>query len=762
MVADDVSLLDAASLALLGYLVGQGRIFLIATVRTGEAVPDLVTGLWRDGRVERVDLEELNRTQVDTLLHLALGGPIEAGSGRELWEASRGNPLYVRELVLGALESQALLERSGVWHLEQKLRSTGRLLDLVQERIEGLTAEARAVVELLALCQPLELAYLDVTAPYGALESLERAGLIEVNLEDGAVRLAHPLHAEVVRSSMPATRARTILLAEADRLDASGPASGSAALRSAVWRLEGGERPEPDVLLRGAYLARHAHDFRVVRRLVEAIPTEQLDAAGALLLGEALYELGAFSESERVLAGGQQLPSTEEVTLRLAVTRTKNAFWGLCQPDAALAVVAEARLALTSEPLAEEVVADEAAIWMFSGHPDRALAVVERLTGNETRTRVVRAIVKAPVLAAMGRTAEAVMVAETGFADHLTLGDELAIAHPATHIVNQAFALAEAGRLSDAQQLAQAGADAVAAYRVPIAQYWFALTLGRVSTLQGRLITARRYFAEAAGLAEANFFAGPRRLALSGLTMVCAMLGDAAEADRALRARHELPPFGFLGPEQQMADGWAAVAGRRPREGSERLRAAADEAAATGHRTAEAWSLHDLVRIDGGAAAGKRLSQLAGECDSALVSARARHALAVEAEDAAELMGAADDFDAVGAMLLAAEAAAEAARAFRRAGDQRAATAASRRSSSLAALCEGAATPGLVQADSVVPLSRREREIALLAAEGLTSKDIADRLYLSARTVNNHLQSIYSKLGVSSRGDLASALGITT
>ena len=122
-VADDVSLLDAASLALLGYLAAQGTIFLVATVRTGEPVPDLVTGLWRDGRLERVDLEDLSRTHLDTLLHLALGGPIEAGAGREFWEATRGNPLYVRELVLGGLESGALIERSGVWQLEGGCRT---------------------------------------------------------------------------------------------------------------------------------------------------------------------------------------------------------------------------------------------------------------------------------------------------------------------------------------------------------------------------------------------------------------------------------------------------------------------------------------------------------------------------------------------------------------------------------------------------------------------------------------------------------------
>src|SRR5579859_7177370 len=153
-VADDVSLLDAASLALLGYLAAQGTIFLIATVRAGEPVPDLLTGLWRDGRVERMDLEDLSRTQLDTLLHLALGGPIEAGAGREFWEATRGNPLYVHELVLGALESGALVERSGVWHLEDRLPDTTRLLDLVEQRIGVLSDQAGSVIELLSLCEP--------------------------------------------------------------------------------------------------------------------------------------------------------------------------------------------------------------------------------------------------------------------------------------------------------------------------------------------------------------------------------------------------------------------------------------------------------------------------------------------------------------------------------------------------------------------------------------------------------------------------------
>jgi len=171
--------------------------------------------------------------------------------------------------------------------------------------------------------------------------------------------------------------------------------------------------------------------------------------------------------------------------------------------------------------------------------------------------------------------------------------------------------------------------------------------------------------------------------------------------------------------------------------------------------------MHDLIRTSGRDTSA-RLQELASICDSPLISARARHAAAVRARDAQGLASAASDFQALGAVLLAAEAASGAAEAFSRAGDRRAATAAQRRADALAAACEGAATPALFNPHTTVPLSGRERQIVMLAAEGMASKDIADRLFLSVRTVNNHLQHAYTKLGVSSRADLAEALGSAT
>ncbi len=55
-------------------------------------------------------------------------------------------------------------------------------------------------------------------------------------------------------------------------------------------------------------------------------------------------------------------------------------------------------------------------------------------------------------------------------------------------------------------------------------------------------------------------------------------------------------------------------------------------------------------------------------------------------------------------------------------------------------------------------LSRRESEIADLAAAGLSNKEIAQRLIIGERTVESHLYRVFTKLGISSRDQIAGAL----
>ena len=59
------------------------------------------------------------------------------------------------------------------------------------------------------------------------------------------------------------------------------------------------------------------------------------------------------------------------------------------------------------------------------------------------------------------------------------------------------------------------------------------------------------------------------------------------------------------------------------------------------------------------------------------------------------------------------------------------------------------------QVSPAAPLSRREAEVATLVAQGCTNREIAERLVISERTAENHLQSILNRLRLRSRTEIA-------
>jgi DNA-binding CsgD family transcriptional regulator len=65
----------------------------------------------------------------------------------------------------------------------------------------------------------------------------------------------------------------------------------------------------------------------------------------------------------------------------------------------------------------------------------------------------------------------------------------------------------------------------------------------------------------------------------------------------------------------------------------------------------------------------------------------------------------------------------------------------------------GGAPPSRVVAD--VPLSAREREVVELIAAGLSNRQISERLVLSVRTVERHIENVYNRLGISGKAGRA-------
>jgi DNA-binding CsgD family transcriptional regulator len=171
-----------------------------------------------------------------------------------------------------------------------------------------------------------------------------------------------------------------------------------------------------------------------------------------------------------------------------------------------------------------------------------------------------------------------------------------------------------------------------------------------------------------------------------------------------------------------------------------------------------AMALHDVARLGDARSVVARLRHLASTVEGPLAPACAAHAEALAVHDGPGLDRASESFEAIGAMLLAAEAAAQASATYRSEGKKGSMLASSARARRLLESCEGARTPAL-SGLAPDPLTPREREVAMLAAGGLTSPEIADRLVLSVRTVEGYLQRAYVKLGITKRAELGSVLG---
>jgi DNA-binding NarL/FixJ family response regulator len=245
------------------------------------------------------------------------------------------------------------------------------------------------------------------------------------------------------------------------------------------------------------------------------------------------------------------------------------------------------------------------------------------------------------------------------------------------------------------------------------------------------------------------------------VAIAAAVTSQADEAVRALAAAEESMrrENRASNPLIDQARTWTLVVRGRPLE-ARRAAVQAIDRALDDHCWGTALELaHALARIGGPAEAMATVDMVGDRVDGALAAARRLHVEGLSRSDADRLEQASHAFAGLGADLLAAESAADAGRAARRAGEARRSTRLMQRAATLAAACEGARTPALVMPDELTPLTAREREVASLAATGLTSDAIAKRLFVSVRTVDNHMQHVYQKLGIASRTELSAALG---
>ncbi|MFE6484909.1 LuxR C-terminal-related transcriptional regulator [Streptomyces sp. NPDC057757] len=772
LLVDDMHLLDAASAVLLRQLMDTGVLVLVGTVRSGEPYGKAVAALRGGDAVRRVDLDVLSAGQVEELLQAVLGGPLARRGLHELSAAAGGNVLYLRELVLGALNRGDLAEDGEMWHLrEGRLPGTARLTEVIGGRLAAADAAGRPVLELLALCEPLALADAEALAPPGVLAALERAGLIRAvqDRRRTSVSLAHPLYGEVLRAALPVLRRRVLLMEQAARVEARGARRRGDLLRIAGWRLTATGTADPALLVQAAALARHVHDYPRIVAFLEALPEAHRTTATALMLGNAFFEMGRWKQAEEVLARAQADAVGEEERIAVVLVRTAALLWSNAPASVALAV-SGAALEETHGPAGRRKLRiNEGFMRVVAGLPAQGLALLEDLEADvgdapDVNVWIRGAWMKPFALALVGRTGAATVWAHRSDAGHRRVDEHALVSHPAVQRIPLVLILSESGRPAQALAEGERGyAELVAADSV--VRVWMAVFLGRAQCLAGHPVTARRWWAEAAALARTIDHAMALRPALGGLAACAAVLGDLEAAEATLAEHRALawrPPGLLSAGEELLGEAWLLAARGRLARARAVLASGAGAARATGHLTGEMLLLTDVARLGGARETTGRLAELADRCEGELAPARTQLSAALGAQDPGRLLRAADACQAAGADLLAAEAAAAAAAAWRRAHHSRRASAAAHRAAVALARCEGARTPLLAGAPATAALTAREREITLLAAAGNASKDIAQALALSVRTVDNHLHHAYTKLGVTTRRELAQTLAAGT
>jgi DNA-binding CsgD family transcriptional regulator len=764
LAVDDAHLLDDASGTLIHQLALAGNVRLLLAVRTGEQVGPSIAGVLSSSSITVVELHDLTRADVAKLARTALGGDVDAPLAHAVWEASRGNPLYVRELLVASLDDGSIVSSEGIWRLVDRLAVPGRLVELVETRVAAVDENGRRALELLAVAGSVGRQSLEDVVGTETISRLLQRGLVVAG-RDGRrlpVRLHHPLYEDVIRARMSSRRLRARQQEMAEAIEATGLRRRPDRLFATTLRLDAGGRVDVDMLEAAALDAYFALDVTLTERLTRAGVAAGAGPRLRRILAEILRYQGRSDEAESALASAPVIGVDERERALTAIVRAENLFRGLGDHDGAFRVLDDTLEAVRDPEWRDELSAMRAVLTALSGDVRTALASAEPIIARgPSRAMTVASTAAVASMAFVGRCDDAADLAEQAFLVAGSLAPQESQAVVALHIVERCLGLVEGGRLAYADAVAQLSYDWSVAGGHQLGQGWFAMLLARSAQTGGRIDEARRRFREAALVFADQRDHGIRRWALTGVTQTAALLGRVSEAEAALDELDTAPRVAvhLLEAEVLRARGWLAIARGAVTEGRQRILDAAEWAAARGQHGHELTMLHDLVRL-GDARAAERASTLAPTIQGRLASARGLHAAGLRTQDGDVLDEASASFADLAANLFAAEAAAQAAGAHRRSGRAASADASAARAAELAARCDGVSTPALASMSStaVDRLTPRELEIASLAARGSTSREIAAQLSISVRTVDNLLQRAYTKLGVTARHQLADHL----
>lgn len=752
---DDAPLLDDLSMFVVHQIVQCGAAKVVITLREGEPVPAAIQEVVKGGQFDRLELQPLSREDAATLLSATLGGSVDPDTTQRLWGLTRGNVLYLRNIVEQEITDGRLVRRNGVWRwLGDPVMPPG-LVALIEARIGDLPTSVADVVDALAVGEPIELASLRRIAGAGAVEEADLRGLITVETVQSGVEVwvAHPLYGEVRRERAAPTRLRRLRGLVAAELAKSDDCDDlRVVVRRATLGLDSDLEPDPDLLIKAARGAVWFPNLPLADRLADAAIRAGGAAEANFIRAHVLSWLGRGQEADAVLAGARELSEADRA--RRVFLRATNRLFILADPVGAKRLIDNASHSRVQVRAC--IDAFLTVYWAAMGKPDAARQSSKTLALPELPDLVAaRTTAWAITLACgdAGRVSDAVAAAQAGYA----VPTRSFVVLPDAHV----GALLLAGRIAEAWQVAEQF-DKAMMLAIDVRQQTTCIpsaVLGRAARGASRLAAACSLLGAAVDALSAGDQAnGWWYRCQIPLTTALAMRGltDRAAATLAALADRRHPSWRCLDYEYAIARAWVAAAQGAVSEAVAMLTSAAETARANGQFAAEVVCLQTATQF-GDHSGAPRLGELTAIVEGPRVAAAARFGAALAAGDGAALDAVSQDFERMGDLVAAVDAAARAAIVYRGQGLRGSGLGCAARAEALAQRC-GARTPALGEASKPLPLTDREREIVWLVGAGLSNRDIATRLTISVRTVESHIYNAMAKTGTTDREDLAALL----
>jgi DNA-binding CsgD family transcriptional regulator len=545
----------------------------------------------------------------------------------------------------------------------------------------------------------------------------------------------------------------------AESLETSGTGNDEEILRVGRWRLIGGGG-SPDLMFAAATAARWRYDFELAQRLVRA--AQELGGGfDADLLAAKLAGIQGFSDSAETALAALASTAIDDGQRAVAAIARMDNFLYANRPADGLEVAIDAESTIHDRSWRDEIIARRSALLVATDGPLATLkAATPLLAGSSSKNAFVWAcLTAARSLARMGQCQEALQLTERGYAAQIALTSPIEW-YPWFHKFNRCEALLNSGRLHEAEALAAAEYQSGLAEHSPEAQGCFGVQLAKAWLARGRVRDAANQAREAVGVLRR--IGRPLFLheALHILAMARAHIDEIAGANIVLAkvAEFDLPSPDYDAADALVARAWTTAAEGHLLKARDIAGEAAQLALKSGDLVMAAAALHTRARFGAASDVTAELDQLEKRVEPGIINAFAAHARHLAADDPEGLQEVAIEFAEYGADLLAADAWADASVAWTRRGHARHAAAANRAAIDRANACQGATTPSLRSISARARLTPAEHETAVLAAAGQSNKDIADELVLSVRSVENRLQRVYEKLGITSRAALPHAL----